>query len=178
MPSMYSEPCAKFTIRVTPKISDSPTATRNSVDALASPFRNWMRAEATAQGRTGASQRPRGNPRARTRLFAGTDLLDLGLGRQELRAVGVRPRGHHALAVLHADPTDIGAHRGLVVERAVRDPAERRVDLEALHRRDELFIVEAPRLLHRRHCGHDGRVADHRTEPRVVVPPLLIRGEE
>ena len=46
MPSMYSEPCAKFTIRVTPKISDRPTAMRNSVDALASPFRNWMKTDA------------------------------------------------------------------------------------------------------------------------------------
>src|SRR5215470_16580757 len=51
---MYREPCAKFTIRVTPKISDRPTATRNRVDALASPLRNWMTAEATAQSRTGA----------------------------------------------------------------------------------------------------------------------------
>ena len=29
-------------IRVTPKISDSPAATRNSDDAVARPFRNWM----------------------------------------------------------------------------------------------------------------------------------------
>jgi hypothetical protein len=44
---MKNEPCAKLTTRVTPKISVSPSATRNSSDALASPFRVWMRNEAT-----------------------------------------------------------------------------------------------------------------------------------
>ena len=34
---MNSEPCAKLTIRVTPKMMDRPAATRNSDDALASP---------------------------------------------------------------------------------------------------------------------------------------------
>jgi len=32
-------------MRVTPKISDRPAATRNSDEALARPFRNWMRME-------------------------------------------------------------------------------------------------------------------------------------
>src|SRR6266487_5478921 len=40
---MYSEPCAKLTMRVTPKMSDSPAATRNSDDAPARPLRSWMR---------------------------------------------------------------------------------------------------------------------------------------
>src|SRR2546426_5394916 len=35
---MKNEPCAKLTIRVTPKISDSPAATRNSDDAPARPL--------------------------------------------------------------------------------------------------------------------------------------------
>src|SRR3712207_135662 len=38
---MYSEPCAKFTMRVTPKTRLSPLAMMNSEDALASPVRNW-----------------------------------------------------------------------------------------------------------------------------------------
>ena len=38
---MKNEPCAKLMVRVTPKISDSPTDTRNSDDALASPLSNW-----------------------------------------------------------------------------------------------------------------------------------------
>ena len=40
-----SEPCAKLTMRVTPKISVSPRATRNSSDALASPLSVWIRNE-------------------------------------------------------------------------------------------------------------------------------------
>jgi len=34
---MVNEPWAKLTIRVTPKISDSPEATRNSTDPAARP---------------------------------------------------------------------------------------------------------------------------------------------
>jgi hypothetical protein len=37
---MKKAPCAKFTILVTPKISDRPDATRKSEDALASPDKN------------------------------------------------------------------------------------------------------------------------------------------
>jgi hypothetical protein len=45
-PSMKNEPWAKLTMRVTPKISDSPAATRNSDDAPASPLSSWtMKAE-------------------------------------------------------------------------------------------------------------------------------------
>jgi len=45
-PSMNSEPCAKLTTRVTPKISVSPAATRNSAEAEARPFRNWRNKDA------------------------------------------------------------------------------------------------------------------------------------
>ena len=50
---MYIEPCAKLTIRVTPKISDRPTAIRKRVDAPASPFKSWTPREAIMQGRSG-----------------------------------------------------------------------------------------------------------------------------
>ena len=40
---MYSDPCAKLTMRVTPKMIDSPAATRNSDDAEARPLRSWMK---------------------------------------------------------------------------------------------------------------------------------------
>src|SRR4051812_29088127 len=119
---MYSEPCAKLTTRVTPKISDRPDAIRNSVDALASPFRNCATKLATV-------------------LFGGAQLSHFGVARLDLRAVDVAERGHHALAVLHGEAPDEGAHRRLVVERAIRDPAERRVDGEALHRLDQLFGI-------------------------------------
>ena len=43
---MVIDPCAKLTIRVTPKIRDRPTAMRNSVEAPASPLRSWTLSEA------------------------------------------------------------------------------------------------------------------------------------
>src|SRR5690625_587184 len=58
MPSMYSEPCAKLTMRVTPKINDSPAATKNNEDASASPLRNWTRKPVRDMGAT-----PCGNQR-------------------------------------------------------------------------------------------------------------------
>ncbi len=57
---MYSEPCAKLTIRVTPKMSESPAAIRNSVEADASPFRNWTRMLAMRGGVESALQNERG----------------------------------------------------------------------------------------------------------------------
>src|SRR5437588_516974 len=108
---MYSEPCAKLTTRVTPKISDSPEATRNSVDALASPFRNCATKLATVS--IGRSQLP-----------------DFGVARLVLRAVRVPERAHDPLAVVHPEAADEGAHGRLVVERPVGDAAERRVELQ------------------------------------------------
>src|ERR1700712_4939482 len=46
---MYREPWAKFTTRVTPKITVSPAAIRKSEDALASPVRNWTRMKPTVR---------------------------------------------------------------------------------------------------------------------------------
>src|SRR5262252_507749 len=102
---MYSAPCAKFTMRVTPKMSDNPAATRNSVEALASPLRNWMSSE--------------------DMLLRRSELPHLCVGRQELHAVGVAPRGHHAFAVLLRGAADVGAHGRLVVQRAVGYRTER-----------------------------------------------------
>ena len=172
MPSMYSEPWAKLTMRVTPKMSDRPTATRNSDEAPASPLRNWMamldkmpwsrmtqvftvqaknlgfhrshdfeqlqlqRLEIMtimvdnvnrANGANGANGRrlftpERGeDPATRLVLLPRPHLSDFGVARQELRAVGVVEASHHALAVLQRRPADIGAHGGLMIERAVGD---------------------------------------------------------
>src|SRR5581483_2443835 len=156
---MYSEPCAKLTTRVTPKISDSPEAIRNSVDALASPFRNCATKLATV-------------------LFGGTQLSHFGVARLHLRAVDVPEGGHDALAVLHGEASDVGAHRRLVVDRAIRDAAERRVDLQLLHRLDQLLRVGAARLRDRRRRALHRRVADDRAEPRVVVVLLAVGVEE
>src|SRR5262249_52380197 len=135
MPSMYNAPCAKFTMRVTPKISDNPAATRKSVEALASPLRNWMTSE--------------------DMLLRRAELSHLCVRRQELRAVGVAPRGHHALAVFRRSAADVGAHGRLVVESAVDDRTERSIDPEAFHRLDELLAVRAPRLPDRSDGRHD-----------------------
>src|SRR5262245_17561300 len=131
---MYSAPWAKFTMRVTPKISDSPAATRNSVEALASPFRNWMTTE--------------------DMLLRGTEFLHLGIDGQIVGPVRVLPRGHHPLAVFHAGAADVGAHGRLVIERAKHDAAEGCGDAQALHRLDQLLAVGASRLPHRRGRGH------------------------
>src|SRR5690348_11500071 len=98
---MYSEPCAKLTIRVTPKISDRPADTRNSDEAAASPFRSWMTKEAKVTPRS----------------VGGPHLPDLLVARQRVLAVDEAPVGHDALAVLEPDAADIGAHGRLVVER-------------------------------------------------------------
>lgn len=38
---MNNEPCAKFTTRVTPKMTVNPDATRNNDEALAKPLSAW-----------------------------------------------------------------------------------------------------------------------------------------
>jgi hypothetical protein len=45
---MKNEPCAKLTMRVTPKISDKPAATKNKDEALASPLRACTKRLATS----------------------------------------------------------------------------------------------------------------------------------
>src|SRR5499427_3839755 len=155
---MYSAPWAKLTMRVTPKMSDNPAATRNSVEALASPLRNWMTNE--------------------DMLLRRSELPHLRILRQEPGAVGVAPRGHHALAVFHGGPADVGTHGRLVVERAEAYGAERRVDPETLHRLDQLLAVEAPRLPDRGGGGHHRSVANDRSRPRVAVPALAVGVEE
>src|SRR5262245_10174446 len=139
---MYSPPCAKFTMRVTPKISDSPAATRNSVDALASPLRTWIASE--------------------DMLLGGTELLHLGVEWQEVGPVRIFPGGHHALAVLHSGAPDVGAHRRLVVQRPVYNGAEGSVHAQPLHGLHQLLAVRAPGPPDRSDGGHHGGVADHR----------------
>ena len=49
-PSMYSEPCAKLTMRVTPNTIVRPEAMMNRDEALARPFRNWTAMKAGSMG--------------------------------------------------------------------------------------------------------------------------------
>src|SRR6185503_2999412 len=158
MPSMYSEPCAKLTMPLTPKISDSPDATRNSELAAASPLRNCRR--------TAAALKP-----AASLLPACADVLVGGL---YVGAVGVAPVHHRALAAFLRELADVCTHRRLVIERAPDDGTKRSLHFQALQRFHQLFGVGGLRLADRvRHRVHGG-IADHRSLPRVILPALLI----
>src|SRR5687768_850850 len=158
MPSMNSEPCAKLTMRLTPKISDSPAATRNSELAPASPFRNCSR--------TAASLNP-----AVSLLPQRADLL---LGGLDPGAVDVAPVDHRALAVFLRELADVRAHRRLVVERAPYDRAKRGLHLQALQSLDQLLGVRRLRLAHGIRDRVDRGIADDRALPRVILPALLV----
>src|ERR1051326_4635864 len=166
MPSMYSEPWAKLTMRLTPKMSDSPAARRKSELAPASPFRNCRR---TAAPLNPGGSRKAGLKSARLLLPQRADFLVGGL---VARAVGVAPIHHHALAVLLRKLPHVGAHRRLVVDRAPHDRAEGRLHLQAFERGDELLGVGAARLLHRFGDGVHRGIADDRALARIVVPAL------
>src|SRR5215471_5332820 len=159
---MYSEPCAKLTMRVTPKMSDNPAATRNSEDALARPLTNWMRRA----------------ERVRASLLGGAVRPHPVVGRQIVGAARVLPVDHHALAVLHGDPPDVRAHRRLVIERAEGDLAERRIDDEPLHSSNQLLSVGGARLANRGGGGHHRAVSDDRALAGVVLVLRLVRLEE
>src|SRR5690242_3806090 len=107
-------------------MSERPAATRNSELAAASPFRNWSR---TAVPVTAAV------------LVFFSQEADFLVGRLELRAGGVVPVHHHALAAFLRELADVGAHRRLVVDRPPCDRPEGRRHLEAFQRLDELLGV-------------------------------------
>src|SRR4051794_8996312 len=114
-PSMYSEPCAKLTMRVTPKISVKPAATRNSAEAPARPFNSWTKNE--ARDTAGQVQFPEdAGPDAGPKIASvrRPQLLHLVVGWQVILAVGVAPIHHHALAILHRRAAHVGAHRRLM----------------------------------------------------------------
>src|SRR5688500_15814876 len=115
---MYSDPCAKFTTRVTPKMSESPEAMRNSTIALARPESSWT---TTIEG-----------VRAAAALAAGAHLLHLVRGRKHLVAGYVLVVHHHADAALGVDlrGADPRAQCRLPVGRAVGDRPDRRLHLE------------------------------------------------
>ena len=107
-----------------------------------------------------------------------TQLFHLGIRRQELRAVGVAPVDHRALAPAQVELAHVGAHRRLVVDAAEGGGAERRAPLQAPHRCDELLRIGRLRLAQRLDDRGEGRVAHHRPQPRIVLVTLVVRGEE
>jgi hypothetical protein len=94
-------------MRVTPKISDSPAATRNSDDAEASPLSSWTRREARVtrwpgkEGMSSRAQRADASKARNVNQFFGRNLLT-SASRQRHLAVEVAEVLHHALAVLQA----------------------------------------------------------------------------
>ena len=53
-PSMKNEPCARLTTFISPKISDSPAAMRNSSTPYTSPFRSWATSNSMQSSASGA----------------------------------------------------------------------------------------------------------------------------
>ena len=136
-------------MRVTPKISVRPAAMRKSDEADAEAVQQLAANDAsdTSIGcatRCDVAALARGGPRAASigRAQPPHDVV----GRQGILAVRVVPVDHHALAVAHLGAADVGAHRRLMIDRAKGHRAERRVDAQALHRRDELLGVGRARL--------------------------------
>src|SRR5258705_5953334 len=169
-------------MRVTAKISDSPAPTRNSDDAPARPFSSWTTkpegfiargiagwnqaaaAEPALPGRWGRPLRGSAAGAPGVGSIRGARLLDQLSARLELRAVEILVVDHHALALVVLGLADERAHRRLVVVGAVRDLAERRVDLQAFEGLDELVGLAALRLLHASGDRLDRAVAHHRAE--------------
>src|SRR5437762_2489068 len=103
-------------MRLTPKMTVNPLATRKSEEALARPLSAW---------RTRLSKGARSALRAERahHLVRGQVVL----------AVRIVPVGHGALAVLQHGATDEGTHGGLVIEGAELDGAEDGAEFEARH---------------------------------------------
>src|SRR5450830_365525 len=146
MPSMKKEPCAKLTMRVTPKISDKPAATRNNEDAPAKPLSSCttklekpmpkpsgrVTPGGSARQGTAAPAAPRSSPDLQPNSVGRTHFLDFVSAGLELGAIKVTVVHHHALAAFVLGAADEAAHGGLVVFRAVGDAAKRSGHLQAL----------------------------------------------
>src|SRR5580698_2504708 len=75
------------------------------------------------------------------RLFSRPQFLHFLIRRLDACAIDISERRHYALAILERRRADISTHRRLIVLRAIRDRAERGVDLEPLECRCELVRV-------------------------------------
>src|SRR5215211_8824252 len=138
-------------MRVTPKMSDSPAATRNRPDALASPLSAWNRKASKDIASYPASSCPAlcrasrlmrhrrafvnemagTSPAMTTQKVppgsvrgAGAQLLGFLLGGEHRGAVDIFEVRHGALAILQRDLAHIGPHRRLMVAGAVAERSE------------------------------------------------------
>src|SRR5690625_2477397 len=103
-------------MRMTPKISDKPAATRNKALALARPLSSWMRNPARVMARTASIGR--------------TQLAHDLVWRLQFATVEIVNIHHHAAFIFYRRATDIHAHGGLVIEFAIGDGAEGRTECE------------------------------------------------
>src|ERR1035437_7345409 len=118
-------PWEKFTTRVTPKMTVSPAATRNSDDAPERPVRNSMR---KASNRFVALLFPPIEGGGVMRRSPRTQLAHEVVVGQRGGAADVAPVDHRTLAALQRGAPDIGAERALVVDRPPHRLPERRVE--------------------------------------------------
>ncbi len=134
---MYSEPCAKLTTRVTPKISVSPAATRNSDDAAARPFSSCSAKETSVTGEAaGDAARERSTPLAggphRHRLRNQEPLIARARSRRGLagypgRSVALRERAQRRRG--HAPASR--SHPGLTRSAFAQGPCSRSAGVRA-----------------------------------------------
>src|SRR5207244_950556 len=157
---MYSEPCAMLTMRVTPKISDSPADRKNSDEAFARPFKAWS-------ARTSSGS-----------LLPRAQLPHFGIARLHRGAVDVLDVDHRALALFDRDLAHPGAHGALVIDRAISHRPGRRVDPQVGERRDQLLGIGAARLGNARGDRLHRDIADERTEARIVTVEALLVGRD
>src|SRR6266852_5598563 len=177
-PSMYKEPCVRFAMRISPKMSEKPAASRNSRPPRARLFSVWMIQYCTKNGAgcPGPVFLPclrleilRGRPVARVHRILQELLRLVGPELAHVR-VGVDDAVHEA-PVLALDLADIHApdHVAVAIE-GHRSP--RGVDLDGahgLHERGLVLDVAFQRLQGRfEHRGFD--VGRGGIEPRVVAP--------
>src|SRR5690606_32672620 len=119
-------------MRVTPKISERPAATRNSEDASASPFRSWtIKPDKSIFLHALWSKKRAALRRALAWSIGRTHFFDFLVGRLDVGAVDIADVDHDALAVLLGQLAHVGAHGRLMIDGAIHDLAKGRFHLEA-----------------------------------------------
>src|SRR5260370_42238438 len=104
-------------------------------------------------------------------------LFDLGIAWKVIRPLAIDGVHHDALAVLQRGLADEGAERGLVVDLAEGDLAERRRHRKPLGGCDQFLRVGRAGLCKYRSGGLDGLIADDRAQSRIVIIFGLISPE-
>src|SRR3990170_1335333 len=173
---MYSEPCARLITRVTPKMSESPAASRNRNIALLRPLKNCNRKSSTELP-TVFFLRALFLPDSAGSL---ANLFDLLLGEEQI--LGPDELGIHQNPVAQrrvetglADPY---SRVPLVVEGTDRHFAHGRVQREALQGVDHLLLIGGSCFLDGLDKEERALVAEQVGGPGVLAEPGLVRAHE